>query len=293
MKNYLGIGILALALVACGSNKEVKHDVGEGPANGTEDRSYLNCRNDDGTISVGIVNGSQVGTQDPHSNLAVMLVMDHGRDEKGHYKGSTCTGTPISDRVILTAAHCVKDLKKTAVHAVFHNNIKCSSGYDPKTKMIPAIDVVINSEYKGKADAKDDLALVKLASPIPSHYPIATLYDGKSALSSDDVLMIGYGITSEMNNDHRVLRKTIKSFKKDSLVQDNNIVFDQRNSTGGVCSGDSGGPIYVQVDGQYQIVGINSVVTGASEYTACHEFSIALYAPFYNPWIQTELAKIK
>lgn len=279
MKIFLALGLWALTLTSCSSKVEVNEDQ-------RPELQFLNCRNDQGPAS--IVKGSQVTPQDPQSKLAVMLIVDHGDGST-----STCTGAPISDRVLLTAAHCVKGVSKTSVHAIFHSDLKCSSGYDRASMTIPSTDVIMNTDYNGKASAKDDLALVKLATPIPASYPVAVLYNGTSPLSSDDVLMIGYGVTTEWRNDSRVLRKTLKSFEHESYIKDNNIAFDQRGSSGGVCSGDSGGPIYIQSQGRYQIIGINSVVSGSSESTACHEFSIALYAPYYASWIQKELLKLQ
>lgn len=234
----------------------------------------------------GIVNGSSVGTQDPDSKRAVLLVIRRGETY------TSCTGAAISDRVILTAGHCVKGADKNNITAIFHPQTTCSSGYDA-SKSIPSVDVLVHKDYKGDQRAKFDLAMVKLGSPIPSAYLPQALYDGKSPLSSDDVLMIGYGVTSEGNHDSMHLRKTMKSFKTEVAVKDQNIGFDQRTASGGVCTGDSGGPVYVQVGGQYQIIAINSIVMGKDNETACHNMSMAMYMPFFADWIQESLTKLR
>lgn len=277
VKLFLGLSLLVMTLSACSPSKEIKEDPNV--------RDILNCHDENNSYS--IVKGSSVTAQDPDSKRAILLIIRKGDSD------FVCTGSAISDRVILTAAHCVKGAGKGDVTAIFHPEMACDSGYDRTRMTISSEDMTIHEKYDGGTKAKNDLALIKLSSPIPASYPIATIYDGTTPLSSDQVLMIGYGVTNEQGGDSMKLRKTIKSYKEDSAVLDHRIGFLQNNSTGGVCSGDSGGPVYVMVQGQYKIIGVNSVVTGKSEYTACHEMSMAMYAPFYAPWIQENLLKLQ
>lgn len=276
MKLFLYIAMTVLALAACGSREATtieKSEIAD---------TFMNCHPD----SKGIVNGSSVALQDPDSKRAVLLIIRRGNSI------SSCTGAPISDRVILTAGHCLKDVNKKDVSVIFHPEMTCTSGYDI-SKSIPSVDVLVHKDYKGDNQAKFDLAMVKLASPIPASYQVQSLYDGQSPLSSDNVLMVGYGITSEGNRDSLHLRKTIKSFKEETAVKDQNIAFDQRTSSGGVCSGDSGGPVYVQVGGTYKIIAVNSVVLGKEAANACHTMSLAMYMPYFADWVQQSLMQLK
>jgi V8-like Glu-specific endopeptidase len=266
----------ALALTACGSRNNAAIEKSEVAA------AFMDCRPEE---SNGIVNGTSVAPQDPDSKRAVLLIIRRGKTI------SSCTGAPISDRVILTAGHCLKGVNKRDVTVVFHPEMTCTSGYN-ESKSIPSVDVLVHKDYKGDNQAKYDLAMVKLESPIPSTYHPQSLYDGTTPLSSDQVLMIGYGVTSEKTRDSMHLRKTMKSFKTETAVRDQNIGFDQR-AGGGVCSGDSGGPVYVQADGEYKIIAVNSTVMSKDENKVCHGLSMAMYMPYFADWVQQSLKKLK
>lgn len=271
MKLLLSLG-LALSLIAC-SEKVSK--ISDTPLNMD---AYLECHGSKN----GIVSGKMVDVNDPDTKYAVLLVIREGNSLK------TCTGSVIAKNVILTAGHCARGAEKNQIYAVFHPDMMCASGYNSRMK-IQSDDILVHKDYKGDSSAKSDLALVKLSAPVPADYPVIDLYDGKSPLSSDNLLMVGYGITSESARDSRFLRKVNKSAKLDSMVDGPNIAFDQRDGRGGVCSGDSGGPIYAKVGNQYKVIGVNSVVAGPKEETVCHNFSIAMYMPSFADWVQQSL----
>ncbi len=272
MKLFLYIGMTVLVLAACSSRENISNDGSEITNTMTGCDSGAN----------GIVNGTSVTPQDPDSQRAVLLIIHRGKTV------SSCTGTPVSDRVILTAGHCLKDVQKGDVDVVFNPDISCSA----MAKSIPSVDILIHKDYKGDNQAKFDLALLKLESSIPRSYQPQALYDGKASLSSDQVLMLGFGITNEGNSDSLHLRKTTKSFKTETTVSDQNIGFDQRTG-GGVCNGDSGGPVYVQVNGEYKIIAVNSIVLNKDGNPACHGLSIAMYTPFFADWVQQGLNKFR
>lgn len=271
MKLFL-YAALALSLIACSEKKSRISD------DQLDMDAYLECHGS----QKGIVSGKMVNSQDPDTKYAVLLVIREGNSLK------TCTGSVVAKNVILTAGHCARGIEKNQIYAVFHPDMTCASGYNSSMK-IQSEDILVHKDYKGDSSAKSDLALVKLAAPVPADYPVNRLYDGTSTLSSDDLLMVGYGITSETARDSRVLRKVNKSFRYESSIGGANIAFDQRNGRGGVCSGDSGGPIYAKVGNEYKIIGVNSVVAGPKEETVCHNFSIAMYMPYFADWVQQSL----
>lgn len=269
MKKLLGatLGVLVAVMAGCSKSEDAKGPGVCVPA------SQLN----------GIISGYKVSSQDELAKKVVMLLMEGE-------KSSICTGTPIAKDVILTAAHCVKGA--TRVRAIFHTDITCESGFNINDHAIESSSFFYHDKYSGKTDATNDVALVKLKSAIPSDYDISKVYDGYSSLSSDTVTFAGYGVTREATEEgvpsgEGFLRMTTKSYRSEVRKDGMNLVIDQPYT--GVCSGDSGGPIFVEVRGEKQIIGVNSVVSGPTQSRVCHGKAVAMYAPHFTDWIRTAL----
>ncbi|WP_413944176.1 S1 family peptidase [Bdellovibrio sp. HCB-162] len=271
MKKFVGLGVgavLSVSLLAgCSSSKDASAPNQCVPASQMD----------------GIIGGVKVSATDLLAKKVVLLVMTSGD------QGSICTGTPISKNVILTAAHCVKNADKVTV--VFHTDITCESGFSKDKQSITASDFLYHKDYSGQSNAENDVALVKLPKSIPADYQVSKIYDGKSPLSSDEVTLAGYGITSETGEGSMFLRTTKKSFKSDLRMTSTNVVMSQPEN--GICSGDSGGPVFVEVRGELQILGVNSVVTGRNEATVCHGRGVSMYAPYYQDWVERQTPNLR
>ncbi|MNJ92579.1 Trypsin precursor [compost metagenome] len=241
----------------------------------------------------GIVGGSRVLSDNPISKQVILLF-----GEKSNGQGSAiCTGTAIRNDVILTAAHCVEGINRDKYYAIFSTDITCESGFRLSEASIPVKDVVKHPKYTGRfivaSDVKYDVALVKLKSPIPSNYKVMKMYDGKSQFS-DRVQFAGYGVTGEETygkESSGFLREISKSYNRSVQVQGEQILVDQSDSRG-ICTGDSGGPLFVDVNGELQVAGVNSVVSGPKD-RICHDMSIMMYVPAYANWIQTAIRSLR
>jgi secreted trypsin-like serine protease len=269
MKIIFSALLIAMTLAGCGSDNNDKSPL-QDPTEGLGEICGRSMTN--------IVNGSDLEPQDADSKKSVLIYI---QKVKSH---TTCTGALIGRRMILTAAHCLKDIPPQTVKVLFLKSDSCNP-QKPQYQKINVEKIIIHDQYNKNGNYNNDLALMKLERAAPGDFPTASLYDGESPLSADDLLMVGYGDSTESSDEENQLRKTKKSFSRDVVLENKEIVFDQSNATGGACHGDSGGPVYGVVGGQYKIVGIISRARGPKE-TACHQSSLASFMPFYREWIE-------
>jgi secreted trypsin-like serine protease len=270
MKLFFSILLIAIALAGCTSGK------GDTPLADPTEGLDEPCTQPTSSM-VGIVNGREVSPQDADSKMAVLIYIQKVRAH------TICTGALIGQNLVLTAAHCLKGIKAEAVTVRFMKDSSCNSKRPLFTK-IASEKILIHDRYNQNKNYNNDLALIKLAQSAPSDFPIASLYDGASPLSSDELLMLGYGDSAETSQEETQLRKTYKSYTRDVTSLGQEIAFDQSQG-GGACHGDSGGPIFGNVQGQYKIIGVVSRARGQRE-TACHQESLANFVPFYRDWIE-------
>ncbi len=220
--------------------------------------------------SLEIVNGQDVKPANQIYKYAVLLtVVRNG-------KTTSCTAVPITHSILLTAAHCVHGVNPSAVKVIFDST------------QVNAQAMRVHAEFDGSPQSKADLALIKLRDQLAFGYKPMSLYDGLSARDTDDLVMLGFGITDEKKSDALTLRTTSKSYKNDVYIKDGLIGFNQKNKTGGFCRGDSGAPIFVTSGKQVKLIGINSFTVGTEPDRECHTASFAMYIPHFRSWILSQ-----
>lgn len=248
-------------------------------------RTELDCVSDSSTSQ--IIKGRGVASVEKLSKDAVLLIIR--RDQKV----SSCSGVAISKNIILTAAHCVQNALPEDVNVVFNTSMLCSSGYTPEMA-ISSKNIIIHDQFDGSPKSNSDLALVQLSRDVINDYTLAQRFEGAvTDISSDTVILIGYGITGEKNKDSMVLRVTQKSFSEDLYIKGPLLLVGQKNSSGGFCRGDSGAPIYVFSKGEQKVIGINSFNMDDGSGLECHSASAAMYLPHFNSWISTVVQSLQ
>lgn len=239
--------------------------------------------------SSGIINGEVV---DSKSELAKSIVglFDVAR-------GSICTGSLLPDNVVLTAGHCVGAQidKMVVIFDADMMGLLQSNDRERITKLVrrvtasrvhPNWDRVKASK---KPDTWDDIALLKFAGSVPEGFKPAELLSNVRELEPNvKVVLAGYGVNnveitpvdpksvpdlpgseprdqvycdagrtkcvSLKTSGSGLLRTTEVSVSK---ILPYEVVVNQRQGTG-ACSGDSGGPAYIQKNGKYFLWGVTS-----------------------------------
>ncbi len=233
-----------------------------------------------------IVGGKIVGFGDPDQKLVSMLQIRRPDHE------SICTASLISDRVLLTAAHCVEGVDASDIFANFKSSAGCPINQlrDMRLKIVKK---VIHKNFDGTPKSLSDLALLYLEESAPTDQERLRILEKEKKITNDKILLIGYGITEETKRDSQVLRRIYKSWKNDFTPKGRSLIVDQSSGSGGFCRGDSGAPIIGEVWGEPYIIAVNSANVGIRPQTECQTLSIAISSIEFSDWILRNKKKLE
>ncbi len=258
-----------------------------GPARATQARALLlalalaianlaaSAHADGGLVSPKIVNGVATQTQPATGALLVPF-------GSGYLSG--CSGTLIGCQTFLTAAHCVCPGSTACSpdpngYAVYLQNAGIHA--------VSAIDVHPSFNFAVAAD----VAVVTLAAPVSGIPPMPINTSVTPPLGSTGTI-VGFGVTGGNNLDGGVLRQgQVVTSSCSGLVPEPEHVcwvfqspFGPPGQDSNTCSGDSGGPLFVDLGAGPVVAGITSGGTS----TACTgtDFSFDANVFLYQSFIQ-------
>lgn len=203
-----------------------------------------------------------------------------------------CTGTLVGPYTVVTAAHCGN------AQGVIVNTTDYYS--QSQGEWHPAARTVRHPQYGNSQYGGYDIEVVILSSPVTAYEPyrFATecaadmVYDGAQAT------IVGFGLTTQSgtgNNTrlHEAVLPIVDADCSDDYFCDPYMVDAGELFAGGngvdACYGDSGGPLFVQYNGQYNLVGVTSRSgSSATQAYPCRSGGIWTRADTLIDWIQQQ-----
>ena len=193
--------------------------------------------------------------------------------------GDLCTGTALRRDLVLTAAHCVMRPMRYTVK-------EFQTG-----QMVPVRAIARHPHFNAQAYAESrataDLALLKLAAPLPDIVVPAGLAAARRVKVSETLTIAGFGTIA----DHSALGLGVPRMatlvitgKPGSLqIRLTDATARDRRAGLGACTGDSGGPAF---DGQGPLViGVVSWTTAPHDEEGCGGLTGLTPLLIYRSWL--------
>lgn len=194
----------------------------------------------------------------------------------GSAKGR-CTGVVLAQDIVLTAAHCIVPGEKLWVGD--------TPGTEPRSlapaRLSVVAEVVPHPLWSHRDSGSPDLAMLKLATPLPDRFVAATL-SARPLAEGDNLIAAGYGKTSTKEERpplalRAVLLQVTRVFRGWAILT------SIGEDPAGGAPGDSGGPLF-SYRGMHTLVGL--IVSIADKRTR----AVALAAHY--GWIKETQEKL-
>jgi hypothetical protein len=166
-----------------------------------------------------------------------------------------CSGVVLAQNVVLTAAHCVQGTSNLQVGG------NLGGGYQTlrPSALSPVIETVQHPLYRLTDAGSPDLAILKLAKPLPDRF-IPAVLNPRYLKIGDDLIAAGYGKSAA--NDAKagtVLRMVL--LRVSQTIKGWVILVRVGEDASGAGPGDSGGPVFAY-RGMHSLV---ALIVGVSQ----------------------------
>jgi hypothetical protein len=204
-------------------------------------------------------------------------------------RANVCTGTALARDLVLTAAHCVQPAASYAILP--------AKGAAP----MPTKTVSVHPRYDPQSFAANrataDVALIKLTSPLPERIAPAPLNRADAAVAvGDRFLVVGFGVTTLGSDAGIGVARTAALIATGPPGTLQVRLFDpatKGNRPGlGACTGDSGAPVFRNVDGRLVVIGVVSWSTGPKLAAGCGGLTGVTPLVRYRDWIVQAAGKL-
>jgi secreted trypsin-like serine protease len=205
----------------------------------------------------------------------------------GSYGSSStaCTATAIGRDLLLTAAHCVQP-------GADYKLVASETGDAPVLKDVARIEREPQFDLKRLFDhlATADVALIKLAEPVPARIPPVRIgSEAETVTVGDTLVVVGYGDT--VRGDGRtggtVRAAPLVVTGQPGTLQIRLVDPATKGASAGLgaCTGDSGAPAFREAAGSLTVIGVVSWSTGPNLSAGCGGLTGITPLARYRAWI--------
>ncbi len=166
----------------------------------------------------------------------------------GSAKGR-CTGVVLAQNIVLTAAHCIVPGEKLWVG----DSVEAGSQSLAPVRLSAVDETVPHPLWNRRDSGSPDLAILRLATPLPDRFIPATL-SSRHLAEGDNLIAAGYGKASgEESRSPLVLRMVL--LRVTNAFRGWAILAATGEDRAGGAPGDSGGPLF-SYRGMHTLVGL-------------------------------------
>jgi secreted trypsin-like serine protease len=198
---------------------------------------------------------------------------------------TACTATAIGHDVLLTAAHCVQP-------GAAYKLVASETGDAPVLKDVARIEREPQFDLKRFFGhlATADVALIKLAEPLPARIPPVRIgSEAETVTVGDTLVVVGYGDT--VRGDGRtggtVRAAPLVVTGQPGTLQIRLVDPATKGASAGLgaCTGDSGAPAFREAGGSLTVIGVVSWSTGPNLSAGCGGLTGITPLVRYRAWI--------
>jgi MYXO-CTERM domain-containing protein len=226
---------------------------------------------------------------------AVALGFDFGR-----YRMQMCSASLITPKLVLTAGHCTRELAEQygfpEEQLVAYMKVFFGDDVNGQVRAVGLAAIHVHPRYgtDSRGGIHDDINVLELAEAVDDVEPVwFREHPVKTAQIGTQVTSVGFGITDSDHQNSNGIKRWADLILSDV---DSSFIYSNAAENPGntnICSGDSGGPQYAQVDGRWEQWGVHSFGFGFdSGVDLCLQQSGSTNVGTYADWIWKQIRKV-